>query len=337
MARERRPGVVDAAWYWSLFALYVLVPSTSSYCLRYFACLDYEGGYGDDISILQIDPMIACTSNSWKRAWMPYAVVAIFVYPVGVPLGFAVALWRLRARVNPPLADEGRDAPASSNVIDSAVAMHRVRLQQMGKLEIRDGDPALAHVEFLFEEYEPRCYLFIVYEILRRIFLTGVLSMFRAGTISQIAIGLLATIVSHRVFTFYEPYIEDDDDLVSEIAQTELVLVFFYALMVFAMAHVGQRDAAFASDAFTYILIVLMFSTIAAALAMIVLGQLGKQDRQDLFESLSKSVTSSFGALAAPKAAARGAAKAPPVEAGAVRTDAVRTDAADVARTALGA
>ncbi|KAH8067289.1 calcium ion binding protein [Aureococcus anophagefferens] len=89
VARERRPGVVDAAWYWSLFALYVLVPSTSSYCLRYFACLDYEGGYGDDISILQIDPMIACTSNSWKRAWMPYAVIAIFVYPVGVPLGFA--------------------------------------------------------------------------------------------------------------------------------------------------------------------------------------------------------------------------------------------------------
>ena len=38
------------------------------------------------------------------------------------------------------------------------------------------------------------------------------------------------------------------------------------------------------------------------------------------------------------EAAARGAAKAPPVEAGAVRTDAVRTDAADVAaRTNLGA
>ncbi|KAH8098673.1 serine/threonine kinase [Aureococcus anophagefferens] len=181
--------------------------------------------------------------------------------------------------------------------------MHRVRLQQMGKLEIRDGDRRRARR--FFEEYEQRCYLFIVYEILRRIFLTGVLSMFRAGTISQIAIGLLATIVSHRVFTFYEPYIEDDDDLVSEIAQTELVLVFFYALMVFAMAHVGQRDAAFASDAFTYILIALMSSAFAAA-AM---------------------------------AAARGAAKAPPVEAGAVRTDAVRTDAADVAeaQATLGA
>ncbi|KAH8067290.1 hypothetical protein JL721_7699 [Aureococcus anophagefferens] len=178
--------------------------------------------------------------------------------------------------------------------------MHRVRLQQMGKLEIR-GDRA-ARAEFLFEEYEPRCYLFIVYEILRRIFLTGVLSMFRAGTISQIAIGLLATI-------------------------TELVLVFFYALMVFAMAHVGQRDAAFASDAFTYILIVLMSSTFAAALAMVVLGQLGKQDRQDLFESLSKSVTSSFGALAAPKAAAGASGAAG--GGGRRPDDAVRTDAAD--------
>ncbi|KAK7254571.1 hypothetical protein SO694_00010053 [Aureococcus anophagefferens] len=42
------------------------------------------------------------------------------------------------------------------------------------------------------------------------------------------------------VFTLYEPYIEDDDDLVSEIAQTELVIVFFYALMVFATAHAGR-------------------------------------------------------------------------------------------------
>ena len=138
VAREQRPGVVDAAWYWSLFALYVLVPSTSSYCLRYFACLDYEGGYGDDISILQIDPMIACTSNSWKRAWMPYAVVAIFVYPVGVPLGFAVALWRLRARVNPPLADEVEDLLEAHLVVllpiekRRRVALLRVRSREEG-------------------------------------------------------------------------------------------------------------------------------------------------------------------------------------------------------------
>ena len=146
----------------------------------------------------------------------------------------------------------------------------------MGKLEIRDGDPALAHVEFLFEEYEPRCYLFIVYEILRRIFLTGVLGMFRAGTISQIAIGLLATIVSHRVFTFYEPYVEDDDDTVSEVAQTQLVLVFFGSLLLYVGEHT-EDEASYATDLFGVILMMIMCSGLLVACYYIAVDAFGQE------------------------------------------------------------
>ena len=54
--------------------------------------------------------------------------------------------------------------------------------------------------------------------------------MFYPGSFSQAAVGLLGAAISHRVYGIYEPFIEDSDDVVSEIAQTELVIIFFAAL-----------------------------------------------------------------------------------------------------------
>ncbi|KAH8044926.1 hypothetical protein JL721_12730 [Aureococcus anophagefferens] len=145
--RSRRDEILSGASYWILFTLYVLVPSTSAYCLRYFACAKYDGGYGDGVNVMRIDPTISCDSPSYD-AWLPYVLFSIVAYPVGVPLG-------------------------------------------------------------------------------------------------RIAIGLLGSLISYRVFSHYEPYVEEDDGVVSEVAQTELVLVFFYALMVFATDNLEQHDGVF--------------------------------------------------------------------------------------------
>ncbi|KAH8044715.1 hypothetical protein JL720_16980 [Aureococcus anophagefferens] len=130
--RSRRGAILSRASYWVLFTLYVAVPSTSSYCLRYFACAKC-GGYGTAANVLRIDPTISCDSPSYE-AWLPYVLFSILAYPVGVPLGFACLLWRLRRRLNPACA--------------------RKRL------------------------------------------------------------------ISYRVFSHYEPYVEEDDGVVSEVAQT---------------------------------------------------------------------------------------------------------------------
>lgn len=83
--------------------------------------------------------------------------------------------------------------------------------------------------------------MFPVFELVRRVFLSAVLTMLLPGTLSQVAvrrccilfdftqIGLLGALISHRVFTYYSPYIEDTDDVVSEVAQTQLVLIYFSA------------------------------------------------------------------------------------------------------------
>ncbi|KAH8066032.1 hypothetical protein JL722_427 [Aureococcus anophagefferens] len=70
---------------------------------------------------------------------------------------------------------------------------------QFQKLEARANDPTLESVRFLYEEFKPSCFMFMVYEVSRRIFLTGCLSMFMPDSISQIAIGLLGSLISYAV------------------------------------------------------------------------------------------------------------------------------------------
>ena len=246
--QSRRSKVLEGGAYWILFALYCLIPSTSAYCFRYFSCATYVG-YDDDeglydlpddgdktIKVLRIDPMISCTSPSYDN-WLPYVVISIVVYPIGVPLGFAIVLWRQREHLNPSVSARAiHRTPSGRNIVDrrqeltneqdedyldQAVEHYNESLVQLRKLEARADDPALASITFLYEEFEPRCSLFVVFEVSRRIFLTGCLTMFLPGTISQIAVGLLGSMISYRVFSHYDPYVEDDDDLVSEVAQTQ--------------------------------------------------------------------------------------------------------------------
>ncbi|KAH8091080.1 serine/threonine kinase [Aureococcus anophagefferens] len=245
------------ASYWVLFTLYVAVPSTSSYCLRYFACA--SGGYGGGVNVLRIDPTISCDSPSYE-AWLPYVLFSILAYPVGVPLGFACLLWRLRRRLNPDVRPQTVRTPSGRTIgeagahaanqededfLHEALERHAESMVQFQKLEARANDPALESMRFLYEEFKPSCFMFMVYEI---------------------AIGLLGSLISYRVFSHYEPYVEEDDGVVSEVAQTAR-LVFFYAMMVFATDNLGQHDGVFSGKVFASLLVVLLASASGRGLA----------------------------------------------------------------------
>ena len=58
---------------------------------------------------------------------------------------------------------------------------------QERKLLTRNADPSIRHLLFLFEEYEPRCYQFVVFECVRKLALTGLLIFVFAGSATQIA------------------------------------------------------------------------------------------------------------------------------------------------------
>ena len=61
---------------------------------------------------------------------------------------------------------------------------------QERKLQARADDHDIQHLSFLFGEFEPRCYLFVVYECVRRLALTGLLIFVYNGSATQVVVGL---------------------------------------------------------------------------------------------------------------------------------------------------
>ena len=212
--------------------------------------------------------------------------------------------------------------------LGEALERHAESMVQFQKLEARANDPTLESVRFLYEEFKPSCFMFMVYEVSRRIFLTGCLSMFVPDSISQIAIGLLGSLISYRVFNYYEPYVEGDDGTVSEVAQTELVLVFFYALMVFATNNLEQHDGVFSGKVFASLLVVLLASTLLVALWLIIVANFSGDDLRSCSRNSRRGlldVRRSLSGLFTPRTPKEGGGGdvRVPVEAGAVEAEAI--------------
>ena len=299
--RRSKTIVVDDALekrrvvYGLLLLFYVALPGCSSYTFRYFSCLRFDRGSGrSDLKALAIDLSISCGSGRYRR-WFAYVILMVIVWPIGCPLVVGVILWRNRKRLNPSLT--AADVPANFKTLGGTIPPHflhdkteqlvddffraqrqyRRVVRQLAKIEKRNRDVPLKAIEFLYEEYEPRTYLFPVFEATRRVVLTGVLAMFYPGSMSQVAVGLACAMISYRVFTHFQPYIEDDDDAVSEVAQTQLVVLFFAAMLVYVAESTHHREGILSSQAFGILLILAFSAAFVVAVYFVLVNVFGHE------------------------------------------------------------
>jgi hypothetical protein len=90
----------------------------------------------------------------------------------------------------------------------------------------------LRSTQFLFKEYEPRYWWFEVFECVRRIMLTGGSAMFFEGSSSQVAFGMLISIIAIHVYATTRPYINRRDDLLAMAAQWGIFFTLFGGLLL---------------------------------------------------------------------------------------------------------
>ena len=100
-------------------------------------------------------------------------------------------------------------------------------------MEARAGDHDIQHLAFLFGEFEPRCYLFVVFECLRRLALTGLLIFVYNGSATQVVVVLFIAVISKHVMSEFNPYIEDSDDRLAKLGQLQILLLFVASLVLF--------------------------------------------------------------------------------------------------------
>ncbi|GMH54226.1 hypothetical protein TrST_g8872 [Triparma strigata] len=132
-------------------------------------------------------------------------------------------------------------------------------------LETREKDEELKNIVFLFVPYKPEFWYFEVVETVRRLLMTGVLSIIKPGTYSQLSYGLFLSIFFTVLLAALQPYNEVRDNRIAVLSSALLIAVFMMSsFKKYTQSLTGEDNTYDDSlmDALlmlTYIMVLIMF------------------------------------------------------------------------------
>uniref|UniRef100_A0A7S2BT64 TRP C-terminal domain-containing protein n=1 Tax=Florenciella parvula TaxID=236787 RepID=A0A7S2BT64_9STRA len=86
-------------------------------------------------------------------------------------------------------------------------------------------------LSFLLGSWEQRVYWWEVFEVIRRLLLSGVLVLFGPGSAIQAGMSILICVFSIKAYSLYAPFREDADDYLQEVTQWQLFMVLFAVIL----------------------------------------------------------------------------------------------------------
>ena len=101
LQRQQRKDTYIGAF---LLFIHLALPLLSITSVRTLICDSYDAGPGAKVWFLRVEPSISCESEVYTGFILPWGILSIAAYPVGVPLTYGVLLWRARHVLN-PMAD----------------------------------------------------------------------------------------------------------------------------------------------------------------------------------------------------------------------------------------
>ena len=201
--------------------------STSTSIFQAFACDD---SFDDGRAVLAADYSISCKTDRW-RAFAAYAGVMVAVYPVGIVCLFTALLCRHRDAIDPPLGAHGKrpHSLAEALTVDRS---ERCSLAERCKHASRHENEKLKSIRFLFVHYLPKYWYFEPIESVRRLLVTAIAVTVQPGSSTQLAFGLLTSILSLLLYAALQPFIHHADNNLAILAATILTLTTFSGLLL---------------------------------------------------------------------------------------------------------
>lgn len=270
--------------YGTLFFIYVVLPSISQYVITYFSCARFDRGNSRYLRVIAAELSIKCTSKRYRgiffTGYTGYCGLMIAIYPCGVTLAIFAALYSNRESLNWPIPPQAVETQTIEADFKKFYRREYSALEQVTKLEKRKerqemDNSRIKYLEFLFEDYKPRSFLFPVFEILSRLFLSSIVAVFYPGSMQQVVVALIGAVFSLTVYSSCEPFIEENDDCVAALAQLELVLIYIGALGVYISDTTDQATDFFTGDIFDFLMVALIFLTFIASVRLILLENFG--------------------------------------------------------------
>ena len=194
--------------------LYVILPSSSAAIFRIYECdyfLDVDEAY------MAHDYRVSCHDKD-RVIYLAYSGLMVFIYPIGIPLLFAAALFKERKSLCPRIESEGW-----SFLFVKTEAWDFV-LTNKGNKNSAAG--------WLAAPYQERAWWWPVFECICRLLLSSVLILLAPLKSGKIIVAFCVCLLSTRAYAYYSPFKNAVDGQFAELAQWQLCILFFVALLV---------------------------------------------------------------------------------------------------------
>lgn len=212
--QRARRDTINAA-----FAIsYFVVVNVSTKIFQVFQCETFDDGQ----SYLVADLSINCNAPE-RSAYVTYGILMIFLYPIGIPLVYALVLFRNRSSINP-------DWRKVVDVAEKRFVSNRVI--QAEKIKVRNTVEEIDNIKLLFDSFVPKRWYFELFDCARRLLLGAVPVLIFRGSSLQIIIVLLVSLCSVATFMFFKPYIHAHDNNLAILAQWSITFIVISAMTI---------------------------------------------------------------------------------------------------------
>jgi hypothetical protein len=186
-------------WRLIMFTLFLCYPSVSSSIFSMFVCTEVVG-----VRYLTADFSLLCSGPEYDQV-MQFAIPAILVYPLGIPLFIYKMLKGYRySKVKTSKSEDGKKETFA----------YKNRLSEKG---IR------AQLGFLYDCYNGGKWYFEIVDMGHKLIATSLIAFFPWQV--QLPMGMMFLMGYLAILLCMNPYIRKGDDMLHLVAQTELILI----------------------------------------------------------------------------------------------------------------
>jgi hypothetical protein len=229
----------------------VLYPQISSRILSALRCRQL----GDGLSVLEVDYSVHCGDNGYQ-ALRSVAIILVFLWPVGIPLGLLLLLYR-QYRQSKVLWNEremsaAATASARDEVREGLAEFHAARMARL---------PSVC----LMEDFSPECFWYEPVDMLRKLALSGLLQFVHRGTAAQVVVGCALAFGASGLHQRLQPYRRPEANTLKALVEAQIFLTFLISFILRVLPRVAVFEP-LGAEFYGWLLVVGLCGVLVAAL-----------------------------------------------------------------------
>ena len=178
------------------FTFFFLVyPIVSQVIFQTFMCVDLDGGDGEQSSLLLVDFQTSCNTDT-HSGYLVFATIMVVLWPIGLPTWCFYLLFS-----------------------------NRDELRKEGSLVREELSP-------LVENYKLDCWYWESLELMRKVFLTGLMCFFRRGSTEQLIFGAIVSGLFLAASVSKRPFVTKYDNDFKIVTDAALMITFNLSLLL---------------------------------------------------------------------------------------------------------